>query len=234
MAVTNANAGAVIGNVSVSSLTLSAFNASGSDFIFLGVSQWSTTDRTPSAQFNGAQNFTVHAQQTLADGGGTRRVTILKLVAPTQTTANIVVSWSGTVDEAVIGATAWLGVDPSTPLGTAVINTVDGAFELSVDVTAAVGSVTHDCYSGSADSGLGSTTNQTQRWHDWAAVFTTEGGGASAAGTGGAVTHTWSNVGQGGFIGNVRIVLIGVPILAAAAGGSIVPIAMAQYRQRHA
>jgi hypothetical protein len=212
MAVTNANAGVDIGNTSVSSLTLTAFNATGSDFIFLGVSQWSLTDRTPSATFNAVQNFTVHAQQTMVDGSGTRRVTVLKLVAPTLTSANLVVSWSGTVDEAVIGATAWLGVDQTTPLGTAVLNTVAGAINLSVSVTAAVGGITHDCFSGSADTQKLATTNQTQRWHDWAAISTTEAGGASAAGTGGSVTHTWSDVGHGGAPSNVNIVLIGVPI----------------------
>jgi hypothetical protein len=96
-----------------------------------------------------------------------------------------------------------------------VIATVDGAINLSVTVTAAVGGVTHDCFSGSADTQKLATTNQTQRWHDWAATKTTEAGGASAAGTGSGVTHTWSDVGHGGVPALVRIVLIGVPINAA-------------------
>lgn len=220
-AVTICNIGTSNGGTALAStLTITAFAASGCDFLFLGVSQWRATDLAPTATFNTSQTFTVHASQTIADGAGVRRVTIFKLVAPTQTTANIVVTWVGGVDEAVAGASGWVGVDQTTPLGTAVTNTVNGAFSLSVNVTAPVGGVTHDTYSGSADTDFAPMTNQTVRWSQWAAISTTEGGGASAAGTGSAVTHTWSNVGHTGFVGNVRIVLIGVPILAASGGAT--------------
>lgn len=218
MAVTNTNAGVSNGGTAIAStLTISAFDASAGspDFLFLGVSQWRASDVAPTAQFNGAQNLTVHDAQTLSDAGGIRRVTIFKLVAPTHTAANLVVSWAGGVDEAVIGATAWAGVDQTTPLGTAAKTTVNGAFSLSQAATAAVGGFTQDCYSGSADTDFAPTTNQTSRWSQWAAIGTTEGGGATAAGTGSAVTHTWSNVGHTGFVGNVSIVLIVVPIQAA-------------------
>lgn len=213
MPVTNVNAGATVGNTGIASLTLTAFSAVGADFILVGVSQWRASDVTPTATFNGSQNFTVHAQQTLSDGAGVRRCTVFKLVAPAQVAGDIVVSWAGSVDEAVIGATAWSGVDQTAPLGTAVINTSAGGVDtLSVNVTAPVGSVTHDSYSGSADSVLAAATNQTLRWSQWAAFKTTEGGGASAAGTGSPVTHTWSGIGSGGNLSLIRIVLIGVPI----------------------
>lgn len=218
MAVTNANAGTSTGSTSISSLTLTSFNASTADFIFLGVSQWRASDLAPTATFNASQNFVVHASQTMADGAGVRRVTIFKLVAPTQTSANIVVSWVGGVDEAVIGATAWVGVNQTTPLGTAVSTTFTGVsspVNISTNVTAVFGDVAHDCYSGSADSGISTTTNQTQRWCQQAATNTTEGGGSSAAGTGSPITMTWNDVGHGGTPSNVHIVQVAVPIQAA-------------------
>lgn len=218
-AVTVCNTGVTVGGTAAASLTIS-FNATGCDFIFLGVSQWRATDLAPTATFNTVQSFTDFSHPSIADASGFRRATVFKLVNPNQTTANIVVSWVGSVDEAVIGATGWTGVDQTTPLGTAQVATSAGGVDtLSVNVTGAIGSFTHDTYSGSADGALQSATNQTLRWREWAAIFTTEGGGASAAGTGSAVTHTWSSIGFGGAAANIRIVLIGVPINAAAAGG---------------
>lgn len=218
--VTVCNTGVTVGGTAAASLTVS-FNATGCDLILLGVSQWRASDLAPTATFNTVQNFTDFSHPSIADGSGFRRATIFRLVNPNQTTANIVVSWVGSVDEAVIGATGWTGVDQTTPLGAAVTATSAGGVDtLSVDVTAAIGGFTHDTYSGSADSTLFSATNQTLRWRQWAAMATSEGGGASASGTGSAVTHTWSMIGQGGALGAIRIVLIGVPINAAAAGGT--------------
>src|ERR1051325_860317 len=217
-----------LGGTNSSSFSIS-FNGTGCDLILVGVSQWKASDTAPTATFDTTQNFTNHTSQTLTDGSGVRRVTIFRLVAPHQTTANVVVSWSAAVDEAVVGIDCWSGVDQTTPLGTAVKATSSGgATTLSVNVTAASGAFTHDVYSRSADSTLGSTTNQTQRWREWATVATTEGGGASAAGTGSAVTHTWSNIGQGGDPSVVRIVLIGVPINAAASSSKGVMMSSAQ------
>lgn len=226
MGIVNTNSGVTIGNVSVSTLTLSSFDAStGSpDFIYLGVSQWRASDGTPSATFNGSQNFTLHDQDTISDSGGVRRVTIFKLVAPAHVVADIVVTWSGGVDEAVIGATAWSGVDQATPLGTSQKATSAGGVDtLSVNVTTAVGNVIHDTYSGSADGSLQSATTQTLRWRQWAAANTTEGGGATAAGTGSAVTMNWNTIGFGGAAANIRIVLLGTPINVSSGGTSISP-----------
>lgn len=223
MAVTIDNTGQSATGVSTTSVTITGFvvGAGANRCIFLGVSQWKASDTQPTATFNGTENFVVHDSATVAETPGTRRVTIFKLVNPTVTTANIVVTWATAVDEAVAGATSWTGVDQTTPFGTAVKNTGSAVASSSINVTGASGDVTHDAIStdgGTVGGTPNNTANQTARWRTNAAANTTEGDGQSAAGTGAAVAHTWSTfVGASAFFAH-----IGVAIQQVSAGGTVV------------
>jgi hypothetical protein len=195
MAVAVDNAGQSAGAVSATSITISAFvvGSGANRCIYLGVSQWKAADTAPTAVFNGTENFVVHDSVTIAEAGGTRRVTILKLVDPTVTTANIVVSWASAVDEAVCGATSWNGVDQANPFSAAVKNSGSAAGSSSINIPNTAGDVVHDTASwdGPAGAAVG-TANQTSRWKTTAATNTTEGDAQSAVGAGSTITCTWS------------------------------------------
>lgn len=205
------NTGQSASGAGVASVTIPSFvvGAGPNRCIYLGVSQFKTADAAPSATFNGSENFVVHDSQTIVEGGGTRRVTILKLVNPSNVTADIVVGWGSAVDEAVCGADSWTNVDPTTPFGAAVKTSGSGGpTSSSVVVPNAAGDVVHDTFSVDGPAGAaGNTPNQTQRWRTTAGANTTEGEGQSAAGAGTNITCTWS-----GFTGGFFFAHIGVAI----------------------
>lgn len=209
MAVAVDNTGAFASGTGVTSLTITSFavGAGSNRLLFAGASQWKASDTVPSATFNTSENFTVHDAATIAESPGTRRATILKLVAPSNATANIVFSWGGgTVDEAVVGATSWTGVDQTTPLGTAVKNTNASASSSTVSVPNTSGDAVHDVISNDGGGSVNGTPTQTQRWRVLAATNTTQGAGQSAAGTGTNISLGWSGLTPG------VIAHIGVPI----------------------
>lgn len=213
MAVTVDNTGQSATGVSVTTVTIGSFvvGAGANRCIYLGVSQWKASDTQPTAKFNTTETFVVHDNVTIAEAPGTRRVTVLKLVNPTATTANIVITWATAVDEAVCGATSWFGVDQVTPFGTAV-KASGTAASSTVNVTGTASDITHDTISADGSAAVGATPNRTQRWRAIAAANTTEGAGQSTAGTGGSVAHTWSTLVGGG---SAVFTHIGIPILQA-------------------
>jgi hypothetical protein len=196
MAVAVDNAGQSAGAVSATSITISAFvvGSGANRCIYLGVSQWKAVDVVPTAVFNGTENFTVHDSATIAEAGGVRRVTIFKLVNPSAVTANIVVSWSSAVDEAVCGADSWNTVDQVNPFSAAVKNTGSAAGSSSINIPNNAGDVVHDTASwdGPVSTAVG-TANQTARWRNVAGANTTEGDAQSADGTGTSIMCTWSS-----------------------------------------
>lgn len=197
MSVAIDNTGKSAGGTSTTSLTIGTFavGAGANRCIFLAVSQWKASDLQPTATFNTTENFVPHDSTTIAESGGTRRVTLFKLVNPSNVTASIVVSWGSAVDEAVAGATSWTGVDQTTPFGTAVKASSSSATSSTVTVPNASGDVVHDAISVDSGAAVGVTANQTQRWRAIAAGNTTEGAGQSAAGTGTGIACTWTTFG---------------------------------------
>lgn len=210
--------------LSTSALSISSFAVGGgaNRCIYLAVAQYSNPDRVPSATFNTTENFVVHDQQTIAESPGTRRVTILKLVNPSNATAAIAVSWPGAVNEAIIGATSWTGVDQTTPFGTAVKTSGNTGTSTSVAIPNAVGDAVHSSISIDAgtDATPDLTANQTLRFRAVAAANTSEGAGQSAAGTGSNITCTWSTFGSGA---GSTFAHVGVAILQAASGTASAP-----------
>lgn len=222
MSVAVDNTGQSAGGTSTTSLSISSFavGAGANRCIYLAVSQYAATDQVPSATFNGSENFVVHDATTIVESPGVRRVTLLKLVNPSNATAAIVVSWGGTVNEVVIGASSWTGVDQTTPFGTAVKNSGASGLSTSVAIPNAVGDVVHDAYSGDAGPAASVTGNQTLRWRAIAGANKSEGAGQSADGTGSNITCTWTNLGVGS--GTV-FTHIGVAILQATGAAAVPP-----------
>lgn len=228
MSVAIDNTGKSQGGTSVTSVTIASYTiGSGSNrFLFVGVSQFSTTDRVPSAVLRNSSNVTLNTLSvwdaaTVVEGGGTRRVTILYCVAPTTVTGgNILVSWSGSVDEAVAGATSWTGVDQTTPLSTAVKSTGTGSSGTTstVSIPNASGDATHDVLSADAGASAKVSPTQTQRWRAIAGSTTTEGAGQSAAGAGTNISSQWTNIGNGA--GSQFKAHIGVAIKQVSAGAT--------------
>lgn len=209
-----------VGGTALSSITLSSFaiGSGANRFLLVGVSQWKASDTEPTAIFNTSESLTAHDNATVSEAPGIRRVTILRRIAPSNVTANIVVSWTSSVDEAVVGATSWTGVDQTTPLGTAVKNSGSTGNTSSVVVSNTSGDVVHDVVSADGGSAAAAVANQTSRWKAIAAASTTEGAGQSATGAGSNITCTWSSLNQGA--ANAFFSHIGVAIQQAAAGAT--------------
>jgi hypothetical protein len=241
MAVTIDNTGASAGSAAgVSSLNITSFViASGASLLILGVSQWSaagTTVTAASCTWNGSQTFTQIGTASVGEGGGTRRVTLLRIISPTAATGTIHVVMSGATDEFVIGATSWNGTDLTTPCGTAQTNTVANTASTSSIVMAGTttGNVIHDCLSvDTLGAGVLSAGNQTARWRTQAAINTSEGDAQTAA-AGGSVTMTWTFPGSAfAFAAHISVELLA----AAAGGGAKVPAFLlhesGRYNLRH-
>lgn len=176
-------------------VTLFAVGAGADRGIVLFVAQWNLTDRAPAATFNTSETFVVFDATTVADGGGTRRVTLLRLIAPSNATATIAVSWGGTVTEAVAGAFSVTGMDQTTPLSAVQKNSgTTGTTSSVTQPTVAAGdwAISGACWS-MATSGDTLSANQTQRTNQNAGGTTTMGGSMSAAGAGANLTSTWTS-----------------------------------------
>lgn len=207
-----------VGGVAQTGITLSAFaiGSGNNRLLLVGVSQWKASDTAPSAIFNTSEGLTVHDATTIAESPGTRRVTLLQRLAPSNATANIAVSWGGgSVDEAVVGATSWSEVNQTTPLAGTQKASSGAANSSSISIPNASGDVVHDCISVDAGSAAQITANQTSRWRAIAAANTTEGAAQSAAGSGTNITCSWTNFISVGFSAH-----IGVAIQQASAGAA--------------
>lgn len=216
MAVAVDNTGAAVGGTSLTTKTLTSFavGAGANRLLYVGVSQWAGTDVAPTGNFNTTETLTVHDAHTHACFGGTQRSTILRRIAPSNVTANIVINWASTADEVVIGATSWTGADQTTPLGTAVKASGTVGAPATGAVTNASGDAVHGLLAAAATSAVGNTSGQTARWDALAASSTTEGAGSSTAGTGSGISMTWTANGS-----NSDWTAIGVKIAQVSAAG---------------
>jgi hypothetical protein len=206
VSVTLDNAGQSVGATSVSSsVDLTGFTVgSGSNrLLVVAVSLWAASARTvdlTNSKWNGSQTFTLLDSNSIAESGGQRQVDILYLLNPASATGTIHIVFSGGVDEVVIGADTWTGVNQSTPFGTPVKSSgIADAFNVInlLSVSSASGNVVHDFVSVDALTSL-SVSNQTARWDALAATNTTEGGGSTAPG-GGSVAMQWTwEIGRSG------------------------------------
>lgn len=211
MAIAIDNTGKSNSQTGTAALNVTAFavGAGADRAIMLFVAQWNLTDRVPAATFNTSENFTVFDSTTVSDGGGTRRVTLLRLLNPSNVTATIAVSWGGTVTEAIAGAFSVTGADQTTPLSGVQKNSGTTGTTSSVTMTTVPSgdwAVSGVCWS-MATSGDTVSANQTQRTNQSAGGTTSIGASMSAVGAGANITTTWTSTHSGDSRAHVGAIL---------------------------
>ncbi len=155
---------------SASSLTVSNHTASGSNRLMLvGISIHNDgaagARQVSSVVWNTNENLSL-VTGCNANASDDARVWIYKLVAPTATTANVVVTLNGAVasnGRIIAGVTTFTGVDQTTSLGTCAIDQDDGS-TLSVNVSSATGELVFDTASCEDCTVLSPGAGQDQRW----------------------------------------------------------------------
>lgn len=183
----------------VSSVTLTNHVvSSGTDLLIVGVSMKFGTISVSSVYWNTTEQLaSIGSAQEQDDA----HAELFYLVNPTATTADVVVTLSGTLGGSngiVVGAIGFDGVDTGDPLGTVATATTVTTV-LTVDVSSASGQLVIDCVSNksltfSADGG------QTERWN---LQDGSDSGGCSTEAGAATVTMSWTQAGsiQGAIVG---------------------------------
>jgi len=157
--------------------------------LMVGVSNNNTTRPVSTVTYGGTALTRVGFQNA---PGTQNRIELWSLIAPSPGTANVVVTFSGSVDS-VGGAIVFSGVDQATPLGTFASANGSNASP-SVTVSSASGQVVIDTLATNGDgSSAAAGPGQTQRWS-----LKTGNGGGNALGAGStepgasSVTMSWT------------------------------------------
>jgi len=209
-----------INSGNASTRTVSSVNATGGDLLLIKVcSAYSDGSQVPTAvTFNGsATGITVHA--TRSDGSTLPYLRVYYLVAPTQTTANVVVTFNAGT-HAVVVVEVWVDANQTTPCGTAQSASAQGG--TAVDLTCTTGTASdtitdfaglHKALDGTATLAVASGQTPTQNGTSGASsTLAAVGAGAYiAGGTSVPVNYTAS--------ASSRWAIIAFPVQAAAAGG---------------
>lgn len=132
----------------------------------------------------------------------TAHAALYQLVAPATGANNVVVSFSSTMDDVVVGAVSFTNVDQTTPLGTAVTNTGSSTTP-TVSVTAVVGNVVVDVVGHTGTTTPTVNGSQTQMWNSAGGASNsrhfasreTAGGTTVAMDWSGAANSAWASVG---------------------------------------
>lgn len=147
------------------------------------------------------------------------------LIAPASGANNLVVNFSGAVNDAYLGGCAFSGVHQTTPLGTHVTNT-GSTTTATVDVSSATDEIVWD----NATvywTGMTVGTGQTSRYEYDSLGSAWSGGGSTETGSS-TTTMSWTK--DSGGSDGWGIGAVGVK--PTATSGLSIPVAMNQYRQR--
>ncbi len=206
-----------------SPITISSFDASGTDrFLKLIVASRGTATVT-GATFNTSENFT---EQTTLEANGAR-LTYLTLLNPTSTTANVVISFSGS-PRSVCGVSLYEGVNQTTAIRAGTLQSASGTSTTpAVSVTATSGDLIVDGMAVVAEGPPSITADHTQR------INATQTGGGEDVGLGGQeLAATGSSQSMSWVLGSssdwVSIALALVPEASALS----IPIAAYHYNHR--
>ena len=180
------------------------------------------TDSVSGIDWNTSEALTlIRAQQQTTS----IRTEVWRLIAPTETTADVVITWTGTPGEAVGGASNYQDVDQSTP--SEADNGSNGtATSASTEVTTVnADALLVDAVCELTSQALTPGTGQTERWEHQAS-FEASASSDEAAATAQAYTQTYSWSGSNDFAHVV------VALKAVAAGGISIPVVY-HHRQRN-
>ena len=172
-----------------------AHTVAGADpFLAVCVAWWHylTTPTITAATWNGLP-LTPALTVSNPSCGDKCSVALYVLANPPAATANTSVAFSGSPTGAVVGTVSFTGVDPTTPVGTAVSATGSGS-PGTVTVPSASGEVVLDCLGAMASGSAPSpASGQTSNWSDFDAGGYTHAASSYLAGTPSTVmAHTLS------------------------------------------
>lgn len=179
------------GNYSASSITFSHTVGASANYLLVGVSWFDGGGRSiTGVTYNGVSMSSVISQEDTSTGNSFKSH-LWKLANPATGANNVVVTFSTTVDDIAAGAASFIGVNATTPLGTAA-----GASGVSTTATVNVSSATGEMvfdnilfdnrYFPANPAG-----GQTQRWTQNGSAGNVHGSSSTKAGAG-SVTMSWT------------------------------------------
>lgn len=189
---------------SASSVTITSFAVGGgaNRLLLIGVSYFTSSGTVTGITFNSVPLSSLDTNSQVI-GASTQWVEFWYLKNPGNVTANIVATFTGAIDEGIIGADSWTGVDQVTTFGTVAKNQSATASLPTVTVTSNATAVVHDVVEG-GDPNAALTATGTQRWQQANAAFGSRGLGQSKAGGASTVMNWtvnnldhWTNMGVG-------------------------------------
>lgn len=185
-------------SASTSSLTFSHTPGTGNNRLLLvavGVGATTPTGDPPTitaATFGGTPLTLVTSRVSGSGGTGDDTISYLyRLVSPGSGAANVVISLSG-AGSIVAGASTYTGVDPTTPLGTAVVASGSGG-TASVTVSAATGQLVFGTVSWDEQPTITVPGDQTPRWNITGGASGAVSGAASTEPGATSVTHSYTS-----------------------------------------
>lgn len=213
MAVAFDAAASTIGT-SVSSLTFAHTCTGSNRLLIVGVSYGDATDTVSGVTYNSVAMTSVASAN---QAGAQVTAHIWRLIAPDTGANNVIITFTGTVTEAVGGAMSFTGVDQTTPLGTAATNTGGaGSTTITVTVSSAADEIVVDTQVLN-NAGATVDASQTARWDRDGSVLAS-GGGSTETGAASTVM-SWD------VPGGCSYATVGVGIKPAQASLSITPSA---------
>ena len=181
---------------SVTSLTWSHTVANQSNRVLIvGVQSEHTSNVQPTSVTYNGTGLTQINTAAATSSGLYQNVSLWYLLSPTVTTANVVVTWSATVNTATAGAISLYGVAQSAPEANATSYNNAGA------TTTNITTLTNDAWvvdifgSGQDRGDLAPGSGQTQRFINASGATTSGGGSTKPVTTAGSTSVTWSQTG---------------------------------------
>jgi uncharacterized repeat protein (TIGR01451 family) len=152
-----------------------------------------STIQASSVTYNGT-NLTQIASRS-AGTSTYQNVSLWYLLAPSVGTANVVVTWSATMDQATAGSFVLYGIAQIAPEASGSSYSNSGATSTNI-TTVADSSYVVDMFGSGQDQGdLAPGSGQTQRFINAAGSTTSGGGSTKIVGTAGTITMSWTQTG---------------------------------------
>lgn len=222
MAVAIDGAGGSSAPAGASSATFSVAVGNGANRFLIAAPAWYTvggTGTVSSVVFNTSESLTVISGSLINDssavaGADKQGTALYQLVAPSNATANVVMTGGATYYSWGGGAVPWTGVDQSTPVGTPVTNSSQNSTTPTVTLTGAAGEIMLASLNGVNGSAF--NTADTDVWVRSNGALGISYTGAYQAATGGADT-----IASSGGVPGFGFVASAVAIKPVSAGGGI-------------
>lgn len=204
MAVAFETENGVAGNSSASSATFSITPSGAYRVLYVMVTEYGISADPTSVKFNGVDLTKLVSGQYFNAGGN---ASLWRLIAPDATTANVVVTFAGSVGEYSVAAVVYSGVDQATPNRTISADfTLQGAGHTVNPVSVSGDTVLGFC-SWDATGTLTGTPTNNRSTHQSSGFDGTDAADTTATGTTTAITFTSSGGSGASAIG---LALIGV------------------------